>query len=119
MMTNEQQTEVRETEMDMDMDIRYEIMEQEMNEIKEIMLLNGAVGSALTVLLAFRCWDFFQTGNEDSLVLLILLSIGLACVSAFSLKQGIFYHQILHALKREDYKTVDDWIRTQTTRKKR
>lgn len=99
------------------MDNRYETTKQEVNEIKELMLLNGGVGSALTVLLVLHCWDSIQTETVGQLAVLILLSIGLACLSAFSLKQGMVYRQILHALKKEDYETVDRWVKTQAEKR--
>lgn len=101
------------------MESRYETMKQDMGEIRMLMFLNGSAGSALTILLLLGCRESLPTENALLLVALILVLGALAVLSLYSLKQGFLYHDMLHALKNEEYETVDDWIRAQTERKRR
>jgi hypothetical protein len=101
------------------MESRYETMKQDMGEIRMLMFLNGSAGCALTILLLLGCRESIPTENVLLLGVLILVISALAVLSLYSLKQGFLYHGMLHALKNEKYETVDDWIRTQTERKRR
>lgn len=101
------------------MESRYETLKQDMGEIMLVMFLNGSAGCALTILLLLSCRESLPTENALLLAVLIFVLGALAVLSLYSLKQGFLYYGMLHALKNEKYETVDDWIRTQTERKRR